>query len=164
MGKQDETQKTRMEKACGLLGLKMHQLFNISNRNGIQTGYTEGGPYFFTECGICGEDGELKHGLLESLLMGGMDAEPLDGYRYKHADTVDASKILGRKVKTEVASLEAIKRSKALYAVTAAGEQGTMWRVELREEGKHPRCTEFTDLAQAAEFYNSEKLVRLQYD
>lgn len=142
-----------------MLGLKMHQLFTVSNKGSTHS--APGGLYFFTERGVCRGNGEPAQGMLDNLVAGRMEAKPLEGYRYQCADTVDAESLLGQEIKTEVASLEDGQRSKALYAVAAIGKQGISWRVEVSEEGMcmRRRRTEFTDFAQAVKFYNRRKLV-----
>lgn len=142
-----------------MLGLKMHQLFTVSNKDSTHS--VPGGPYFFTEGGICRDNGAPAQGMLDNLVAGWMDAKPLEGYRYQHADMVDAENLLGQEIKTEIASLEDGQRSKALYAVAAIGKQGISWRVEVSEDGMcvRQRRTEFTDFSQAVKFYNRRKLV-----
>ena len=162
-GKKMENQgngtKTRMEIVCDMLGLRMHQLFTVSNKDSTHS--APGGLYFFTDYGIRNESGVPAQGMLDNLVAGRMDAKPLKEYRYQHADTVDVESLLGQEIKTEVASLEDGQRSKALYAVAAIGKQGISWRVEVSEEGMcmRRRRTEFTDFAQAVKFYNRRKLV-----
>lgn len=159
MEKQSKTPKTRMEKICNMLGLKMHQLFTVSNKDSPHSAPV--GPYFFTERGVCRDNGEPAQGMLDNLVAGRMEAKPLEEYRYQHADTVDAENLLGQEIKTEVASLEDGQRKKALYAVATIGRQGITWRVEVSEEEMcmRQRRTEFTDFAQAVKFYNRRKLV-----
>lgn len=159
MENQNVKTKTRMEMVCNMLGLKMHQLFTVSNKDSTHS--APGGPYFFTERGVCRDNGEPAQGMLEALVAGRMEAKPLEGYQYQHADTVDAENLLGQEIKTEVASLEDGQRSKALYAVATIGRQGITWRVDVSEEEMcvRQRCTEFTDFAQAVRFYNNRKLV-----
>lgn len=154
----EKQNKTRMEKVCNMLGLKMHQLFTVSNKGSTHS--APGGLYFFTDYGIRNESGVPAQGMLEALVAGRMEAKPLEGYRYQCADMVDAESLLGQEIKTEVASLEDGQRKKALYAVAAIGKQGITWRVEVSEEGMCVRRrTEFTDFAQAVRFYNNRKLV-----
>lgn len=159
MENQNGKTKTRMEIVCDMLGLRVHQLFTVSDKDSAHG--APGGLYFFTERGVCRGNGEPAQGMLEALVAGQMDAKPLEGYRYQHADTVDAESLLGQEIKTEVASLEDGQRSKALYAVATIGRQGITWRVEVSEEEMcmRRRRTEFTDFAQAVRFYNNRKLV-----
>lgn len=148
-----------MEIVCDMLGLKMHQLFTVSNKGSTHS--APGGLYFFTEYGIRNESGVPAQGMLDNLVAGRMDAKPLEEYQYQYADTVDAENLLGQEIKTEIASLEDGQRSKALYAVATIGRQGITWRVEVSEEEMcmRRRRTEFTDFAQAVRFYNNRKLV-----
>lgn len=159
MENQNGKTKTCMEMVCNMLGLRMHQLFTVSNKDSTHS--APGSLYFFTDYGIRNESGEPAQGMLEALVAGRMETKPLEGYRYQYADTVDAENLLGQEIKTEVASLEDGQRKKALYAVATIGRQGITWRVDVSEDGMcmRRRRTEFTDFAQAVKFYNRRKLV-----
>ena len=156
MKKKDEKAKTRMQKICNALGLEMHQLFIVTDENGL---FSEpGGLYFFTEHGICRDNGEPAQGLLETLAAGEMDIEPLDDYR--HADRVDAESLTGREIKAKIMTAEADGLKKELYAVSTIGEQGAAWEtweIKMYYDG----CiysVQSAGLTEAVEVYNEELL------
>lgn len=150
-----------MEKVCAMLGLEMHQKFNVSGGSGV---HAEGNPYVFTECGIFNGGGKPCTEMLVPLVYGGLAVEPLPEYMYGCADTVDAGKMRGQEMKVKAASFNAVYGSKALYAVITAGAPDIKWRVERHEEDMEPVRTEFTGFTQAVEAYNGIRMLDLGHD
>lgn len=157
MGKKEKQEngkkapKSYLKEVCSLLGLEMHQKFNIiSGRDGSRM-YEEAGPFFFAETGIYGQDGkQYMDRLLPELMTGAYAAEPLPGY----AHTEDAEKLRGKVTAVEIASYRTAGGDKKLSTVITADGRDVSWRVEQCAWHREPQSGDFTDFAQAVEAYN----------
>lgn len=155
---QNRAEKTNMEKICNTLSLEMYQLFDACGKH--DGAYLEGGPYFFTERGVCKGNGKPAQGVLEALAGGSLDIEPMGYYKHRHIGRIDLEKLQGKKVRAEIASAKSKEASKILYAVSTIGGQGTIWEVGFDDICDEMGSRQFAGLAEAVEFYNGREPVQ----